>query len=258
MIFRSRFGFGRRAVTETTILLLLSVVFFVLFVVPVSAQKKYSQNFPAGQNVRLQLTNRMGTVTVKGWNRPMVNVSASLESPAAAINPQMVDGVIIIDLVRDNNGRGGIGNVNFTVQVPFYTAVDIETKIGNLSVSNIRSGLVRAHITSEGDITLTNILSANVSAENVTGDIFFDGEFLPNGNYRFSSVTGAINLNIPFPSNFKLIATAQSSRSIDLGNFSEGNLKYLGDGRRITGQLGNGSAWVQIINQRGIIQFIRR
>jgi hypothetical protein len=47
--------------------------------------------------------------------------------------------------------------------------------MGNLSVSNVRGGLVRAHISSEGDITLTNISAENVAAENGIGDIFYDG-----------------------------------------------------------------------------------
>ncbi|MBO0206274.1 hypothetical protein, partial [Vibrio alginolyticus] len=80
--------------------------------------------------------------------------------------------------------------VNFLIRVPFESFVDIETKIGNLSVTNIPGGLVRAHITTEGDITLTNIEADNVSAQNGIGDIFFDGVFQPNGNYRFASISG--------------------------------------------------------------------
>jgi DUF4097 and DUF4098 domain-containing protein YvlB len=237
---------------------MLSVVFFVLSADAVHAQKKFSRVYPAGRNVRLQLINRTGTVTVEGWDRPDVNISAYLEAPAANIEPQSLSGTIVVNLVRDNAGRGEVGNVNFTIRVPYYSAVDIETKIGNLNVSNVRSGLVRAHISTEGDITLTNIASAAVSAENVMGDIFFDGEIIAGGNYRFTSMQGVINLRIPFPSNFKLVATAPSSRSINLGSFSGGDLRFVGDGRRVVGQAGDGSAFMQVTNQRGSIAFIRR
>ena len=258
MIFRSIIDFGRRAAAETTALLLLGVVFFALSASPAAAQKKYSQNFPAGENVRLQLTNRMGTVTVEGWDRPMVNITALLEAPAAAIRPQIVDGTITIDVMRDNNGRGDVGNVNFHVRVPYYSLVDIETRIGNLSVSNVRSGLVRAHISSEGDITLTNIISSFVAAENVSGDIFFDGPIVAGGTYRFTSVAGRISLRIPFPSSFKFMATAPSTRSINLGSFSGANMRVIGDGRRIVGQAGDGNAYVSVTNQQGVIAFITR
>src|SRR6185295_13828220 len=101
-----------------------------------------------------------------------VSIQAVLEAPAAAIVPQSLSGTIVINVLKDNQGRGEVGSVNFLVRVPYYSMVDIETRIGNLNVSNIRSGLVRAHISSEGDITLTNIISGAVSAENVVGNIF--------------------------------------------------------------------------------------
>ncbi|MEP7076591.1 MAG: DUF4097 family beta strand repeat-containing protein [Acidobacteriota bacterium] len=237
----------------------MSVVFFFgLTVVTASAQKKYSRNFDASRNVRLQLMNRTGTVTVEGWNRPQINITASLESPAANIQPQEIEGTIYINLVRDNQGRGEVGSVNFQIRVPYTAMVDIETRIGNLSVTNVSSGLVRAHISSEGDITLTNIGASNVAAENMIGDIFFDGEMQDGGNYRFSSVKGNINIRIPFNSSFKLVATAPSTRDISLGSFTNTSLNYVGDGRRVVGKFGDGSATLSVTNQRGSIAFIRR
>ena len=245
------------AVTKTTAL--WGMVFFIaLLSSNVVAQKKFSKTYPAGQNVRLQLMNRTGTVTVEGWNRQDINISAYLEAPAANIEPQNLSGTIVINLVRDNQGRNDVGNVNFTIRVPYYAMVDIETKIGNLSVSNIRSGLVRAKISSEGDITLTNIGAGAVSAENVIGDIFFDGEIQEGGSYRFSSMRGNVNLRIPFTSSFRLVATAPSTRNISLGSFANSNMNSLGDGRRVVGRFGDGSATLSVTNQQGSISFIRR
>lgn len=244
-------------IAKTTILLSV-VFFFALSASEVLGQKKFSRNYPAGQNVRLQLLNRTGTVTVEGWNRPEINISATLEAPAANISPQSLSGTIVVNLIRDNQGRNEVGNVNFTIRVPYNTMVDIETKIGNLNVNNIRGGLVRAHISSEGDITLTNIGASAVSAENVIGDIFFDGDLQAGGNYRFSSMRGNINLRIPFNSSFRLVATAPSTRNISLGVFGGGNLNYLGDGRRVVGRFGDGSAVLSVTNQRGAIAFLRR
>lgn len=256
MARRSEFVTGRAA-GRTTILLLMSVVFFVLSPQDLDAQRRFSKVYPAARGVRLTLLNRTGTVTVEGWNRPEVSISAFLEPPSALIEPQSLSGEIVINLVKNNAGRGDVGNVNLTIRVPYETAVDIETRIGNLNVSNIRSSLVRAHVSSEGDITLTNIFATGVAAENLSGDIFFDGEIQPGGFYRFSSMQGNINLRIPFPSSFKLVATAPS-RSINLGSFSGDQMRVVGAGRRIVGQAGDGSASLQITNQRGTIAFIRR
>ena len=244
---------------KTTILLCLSVVFFFAPAsTEISAQRRFSKSYPATKNVRLQLLNRSGTVTVEGWDRQEISVSAYLEAPAANIEPQSLSGTIYIDLVRDNQGRNGIGNVNFLIRVPKLSNVDIETRIGNLSVTNVSGGLVRAIITTEGDITLTNIGAGAVDAQNGIGDIFFDGEMRNGGQYRFTSMRGNINLRIPFESSFRLVATAPSTRNISLGSFSNPEMTMLGDGRRVTGRFGNGSSSLTVTNQRGSISFIRR
>ncbi len=238
-------------------MLLCVVFFFALLADEVAAQKKFARSYPAGQNVRLSLTNRTGTVTVEGWDRQEISISASMEAPAATIVPQSLSGTIFVNVLKDNQGKD-VGTVNFLIRVPYNAMVDIETRIGNLIVSNVRSGLVRAHISSEGDITLTNILAKNVSAENGIGDIFFDGEIQEGGNYRFSSMKGTINLRIPFTSSFRFVATAPSTRSISLGAFANSETNYLGDGRRVIGKTGEGRATLTVTNQRGTIGFLRR
>src|SRR5262249_26124725 len=153
---------------------LMSVVFFMLSASSISAQRRFSKTYPAGDTVRLELYNRTGTVTVEGWNRPEINIVASVEAPAAVIQPQSLSGTIVINVVKDNAGRMDLGNVNFTIRVPYSAAVIIETRLGDLNVTNIRSSLVHAHVSAEGDITLTNIVATGVSAENVSGNILFD------------------------------------------------------------------------------------
>lgn len=245
-------GGWRRAALLTVCVAILCA----LMPLDAAAQRRFNRTYPANQNVRLQLLNRTGTVIVEGWNRNEVSISAYLETPAAVIEPQSLSGTIYINLLKDNQGRE-VGNVNFTIRVPFTSSVDIETKMGNLSVSNVRGGLVRAHITTEGDITLTNIGASAVSAQNGIGDIFYDGAIQQGGGYRFFSINGTISLRIPQGSSFKLLATAPSTRNISLGTFTE-NMRWVGEGRRVVGTAGDGAATLSVTNQRGNIQFIRR
>ncbi len=242
---------------KTPILLLGVVVFFLFAASEANSQSRFSKTYPTNKNVRFQLTNRSGTVTVEGWDKNKIEISAYLEAPAAAIEPQNLSGAIVINLVKDNQEKN-VGSVNFTVKVPFSTAVDIETRMGNLSVTNVSGSLVRAHISSEGDITLTNINSATVSAENVIGDIFFDGDIQDGGNYRFTSVKGNINLRIPFEASFRVIATAPSTRNISLGGLSNSGFRFMSEGKRVLGQIGTASATLIVTNQRGSIFFLKR
>lgn len=243
---------------KTTILLLSVVFFFVSFTAETFAQKRFSKTYPATKNVRLQLTNRVGTVTVQGWDKDKVEINAYLEPPAANIVPQSLSGTILINVVKDNQDRNDVGSCNFLVKVPYASSVDIETRMGNLSVTDVRGGLVRARISSDGDITLTNISANSVSAENGIGNIFFDGEIQAGGTYRFTSTRGDTNLRIPFISSFRLVATAPSTRNISLGGFSNGDLNFVENGRRVMGRVNGGSASLNVTNLRGSISFIRR
>lgn len=257
MIFSPRKIQFSRLVKQTTILFLSVVFFLVSFNSESFGQKKFSKSYPAAKNIRLQLINRTGTVTVEGWNRDEVRITASLEAPEANIVPQSLSGTIVVNVKKDNQGRGEVGDVNFTIKVPYSSSVDIETMIGNLSVSNVTGGLVRAHISSDGDITLTNISAGSVLAENGIGDIFFDGDIQGGGTYRFVSTKGNINLRIPFRSSFRLVATAPSSRNISLGSFSNAGMSF-GDGRRVLGRVGDGNASLTVTNMRGNISFLAR
>src|ERR1044072_3508766 len=143
----------------------------------VAAQQQLSRRSPVGKNVRIELKNISGTITVESWNKNEIRLTATIESKKAQVLPKQTENGLVVDVMSDNRGRGDVGDINFKLQVPVDTSVDLETMSGNINVANIRSGLVRAHVSTEGDIILTNIIASKVVAQNVMGDIFFDGEF---------------------------------------------------------------------------------
>jgi hypothetical protein len=224
----------------------------------VLGQRKITTVLPAGKSIKLQLVNREGTVTVEGWDRQQVQIVAMVENKETSIEPQVSQYAILINVVKDNQGKSGVGSVNFTVKVPIGSSVDIETMIGNLNITNIRGALVRAVISSEGDITLTNVFANNVTATNRIGDIFFDGEFKSEGFYNFKSMNGNINLRVPLTSSFRFTATAPFSRNIFMGSFVTAATNTINDGQRIIGRFKEGAANLVVTNQRGTISFIAR
>ena len=224
------------------------------------AQKQLSKRYPAGKKIRVELKNISGAIVVESWNRDEVKISATMESPTANFTPRVVDDGLVIDLMGDNRGRGDVGDVNFKIQVPANSSVDLETRRGNISVANIRGGLVRAHVSSEGDITLTGISASQVFAQNTIGNIFFDGEFSRGGTYQFQSTKGDIAIRIPADSAFRLVAAAPSKR-IELGQFWNSGFKTVGEGQRygkFVGDVVDGRSSVMVTNFQGSITFIRR
>jgi hypothetical protein len=242
-------------------LLLVAVSFLSLSLgaAAAHAQKKgFTRKYPASENVRLVLRNTYGTIEVEAWNRNEIKVSANMDSPVARITPQQTDGALEINVAQDNRGRDDVGDVNFKIWVPASSTVDIETKRGQITVSGVQGALVRAHIWLSGDISLTDIRAARVMAVNGMGDILFDGELLSGGNYEIKSRDGNINIRIPANSVFTLSAAAPMSRRITLGSFSNAGLKFVGDGRKVTGSVGGGGALLTITNYKGSISFIPR
>ena len=220
------------------------------------AQEKMSKRYPAGKNVRIELKNMSGTIVVESWNKDEIRLSATIEAKGTHVTPKQINDSLVVDVMSENRGKGDVGDINFKLQVPINSSVDLETRRGNISVANIRGGLVRAHVSSEGDIELTNITASHVVAQNVIGNIFFDGVFSPYGTYEFKSNKGDITIRIPGDSAFRLEA-ASPARRIALNDFWNSNFKSQ-DGRKIVGDVGDGRSSVSIINFSGQITFLRR
>jgi hypothetical protein len=237
----------------------LTPVVFVLTLLTTVAfgQKSVSRHFPAGKNVRLELKNLSGTITVETWNREEIKITALMDAPTVQFNPRQTEAGLVIDIVGDNRGRGEVGDVNFKVQLPARSSVDLETRRGQINVSNVQGDLVRAHVWTSGDIQLYGVNAARVFASNSSGDIFFDGEFASGGTYEFRSGKGTITLQLPVNCGFRLVATAPAQK-ISMGKFWSPNMKTVGEGRRVIGDVGDGRASVTVTNYNGDIKFVRR
>jgi DUF4097 and DUF4098 domain-containing protein YvlB len=221
-----------------------------------AAQQQLSKRYPAGKNVRIELRNISGTIVVESWNKDEIRLSATIELKGAHVIPKQIDESLVVDVMSDNRGRGDVGDINFKLQVPVNSSVDLETRRGDIRVANINSGLVRAHVSSEGDIELTNVNASHVIAQNVIGNIFFDGEFSTGGTYEFKSNKGDITIRIPGNSAFRLVA-ASPARRIALNDFWNNNFKTQ-DGRKYVGDVGDGRSSVSVTNYSGQITFLRR
>jgi predicted HicB family RNase H-like nuclease len=249
----------RRTITARAISSLFALA--VLLLIPAGAafaQKSITRKYPAQKNVRFEMKNISGTITVEAWDKNEIQVTAKVYSPNAQFTPEQTADCLGIDVVRDNRGRM-VGDINFRVKVPVNSTVNIETRRGNISINNIRGEMVRARVSTSGDIELAGIRAGQVIAEGGTGDIFFDGELAPGGSYTFKALSGNINIRIPANSSFSLVANAQPE-SIWLNSFASPGLSYVVDGRKVYGNVGGDGprATLTIFNQRGKIVFDAR
>ncbi|HEX8290103.1 MAG TPA: hypothetical protein VF570_00020, partial [Pyrinomonadaceae bacterium] len=203
------------------------------------------------------LHNRSGTVEVIAWNKNRIRVSATMESPSAKLTPETGGDGVSIDVRREN--REDVGDINFKIQVPVDTIVDITTLRGNITVRNVHGQMVRASVSTEGDIELTGIRACTVVAENTVGNILFDAELLRGGTYVLNSTQGDIQLRITAESGFRLMAVAPRTRNIDLNGFAQmGEFEFFNEKRKVVGKVGDGGASLSTTNGRGSIVFMPR
>ncbi len=253
------FGFPHRARRRPNAwaqrLVLATLIFSVVAIAPADAlaQRNKTKTFPVRPDVRLELKNRSGTVTVEGWNQNKIEITASMESSAAHFAPSASNDAVEIDMMS-TNARGDVGDVNFRIRVPVNSTVDIQTLRGNITVRGVQGAMVRAHVTSEGDVELTDIRAKRVMAENMMGNITFVGQLTESGFYKFESTQGDIRIRIPADSGFRLMAL---SRSIDLGGFAQMFNGNNNNQRRMIGNVGNGAAEINATSLRGSLSFIR-
>ena len=222
-----------------------------------SAQRRFSKEYSAQSDVRLHLHNRSGTVTVIAWDKNKVKVTAEMESTSAKMVPEVTAAGVVVNVLRDN--REDVGDINFTIHVPWNSTVDISTLRGNITVRNVRGQMVRAVVSTEGDIELTGIRAYTVMAENTVGNILFDAELLRGGAYELKSTQGDIQIRITAEAGFRLMAMAPRTRSIDLGGFAgRGQFEFFNEKRKVVGKVGDGGAVLTTTNGRGSIVFITR
>ena len=221
------------------------------------AQRRFTREYPVQPNIRVQLLNRSGTIEVLAWEKRAVRVTATMESPSAKMTPEVSGDAVLIDVRRDN--RDDVGDINFKIQVPANSTVDISTMTGNITIRNVHGQMVRAHVSSEGDIELTGIRAQTVMAENTVGNILFDAELLRGGTYVLNSTEGDITLRITAESGFRLTAVAPRTRSIDLNGFAQlGEFEFVNEKRKVVGKVGDGGAILSTTNGRGSIVFMPR
>lgn len=250
---------GCRPAARGLLLTWASVLFLALAPLPAHAQKRFTREYPAQPNVRLHIYNRSGTIEVVAWEKNKVRVSATMESRSARMAPEAepAGGAVSIDVRREN--REDVGDIDFKIQVPVGSSVDISTMSGNITIRNVRGEQVRAVVSTAGDIELTGIRALSVDVQNKVGNILFDAELVRGGAYELKSLDGDIQIRVTAESGFRLVAVAPRTRNINLNGFvGRGQFEYFNEKRKVIGKVGDGGALLNTTNGRGSIVFMPR
>jgi hypothetical protein len=199
-------------------------------------REPFSHQLAVSGSPTLQLDNIAGTVTVDGWNKPIVEVAGEKTGPdQATIDRVHVDvhqqGSTIT--VATNYGRGftiSNGGVNYVIHVP----VDSDIKVNNIA----------------GTITLSD-LAGTVNADTHAGTIkatlsSVDGKH----PVTLNATTGTIRLQMPKDSNG--VVQAKSTIGSVRSDFPIDTSKS-GLGASANGKIGSGGAPIKLSTTTGSI-----
>jgi DUF4097 and DUF4098 domain-containing protein YvlB len=137
----------------------------------------------------VEIVNVSGEVTVSGWDRSEVEVSADLGRGVQRLDVESDKRRVSINVVL-RNGRSSSGSADLVVRVPRNSRVTVRTVSADLAVSDVQGAqnlqAVSGSITSE-------VWGEDFEARSVSGEILARGRG-GTGRARVSTVSGNVEL----------------------------------------------------------------
>jgi DUF4097 and DUF4098 domain-containing protein YvlB len=267
----------------------------LLSAAPASADR-IVQRFKVQARPVITLHNPNGKVTIKAWTKSEVMVVADRASSQVAVDAEQTgnrvdiatrplsDAVAPENLradyeinvpedaelqIHDDSGNVNVNSVLGDMNVETIAAgVDLEDAAGYLTVNTVGGAFQcvrcagRLEVSSiSGSFRFIDTRSYHVQAHTSTGNILFDGEFLPNGIYRLRNYSGNIEVRFSPGDSFDL-----SARSVKGAVHNEAKLappvhpdplasRY---GNSLFGTFNTGRAKVDLTSFNGTIDIVKR
>jgi len=219
----------RRTRSLQTIVFLLAVT---VSDVAVEAADRVEKVFSVSSSPSIAITNYAGTIRAQGWPNAEIKLVATNYSKHAAIQMETSSNwVRVTTQVEDRLAKAEAVRVDYELWVPRDSSLEVHSNMGSVEVAGIRgdvnidvmnaavlvtdtSGAARVnsldgrveirqaqgivHVTTvSGDIVLQEIKSRSITASAATGNLLYEGDFLPGGKYQLSSYEGSILVQCP-------------------------------------------------------------
>lgn len=255
-----------------------------------------NKRFTVQPHPLITVSNSSGTVTVKAWDRQEVQVIADhasdkMEVDATQIGNRVdllahpvIEGVTPDDLrtdyeitvpadaelqIRNDAGSVLVANIFGDMAVDTVAAgVDMSDTAGYVTVKTVGGSFTcrrcagRIEVTSiSGNVKLLDARSYKVRAQTSTGNVLFDGEFLPNGIYQLRNYSGTVEVRFSPDDSFDLSATSLHGKVNNDANLtppSHQQHRIPRMARGLFGSINQGRAKVELSSFDGTINIHRR
>ncbi|MFZ0038197.1 MAG: DUF4097 family beta strand repeat-containing protein [Candidatus Acidiferrales bacterium] len=262
----------------------------------VAAPRHLEQRFKVDAHPIVTIHNPNGVLTVKAWSRPEVKLVADIQSDkvdfdaeqsgnrvevnaravSSSISPEELRADLQIFVpedtelqIHDDSGSVDVADVMGDMAVDTIAAgVALEDAAGYLTIKTVGGSIQcvrcagKLEITSvSGNIKLLEMRSYNVRAQTWAGDMFFDGEFLPNGTYRLKNYSGLIEVRFSPADSFDLSATSVRGKVDSQANLAPPPHSRAYESKfshSLFGVLNQGKAKVELVSFDGTINIHKR
>ncbi len=264
---RSARGRGLRASLAVAPLGLL------LLALPGHTEKTYI--LQTSSSPRIILSNLSGHVIVRGWDKSQVRAKCSTVSPRVVVmvEPAPATGVAdrvhfstrVLDTLLDENQD----RADYTLDVPLQSSLEIRNRQGMVEIEKLSgdawvdtvgasisasdvgghlavnsvggdivirraSGRVEAS-TTNGNLHIISPSSFNLRANNVSGKIIYEGNFLPGGDYVLSDYSGEMEILCPAEASFELDAKSVKGKVMSDPSLALTRRRSPGQGQPLSG-----------------------
>lgn len=245
---------------------------------------------------RISISNLAGKVMVKGWDRLQVHVVYTVVSPKVAVDTEQIpvhgpaNKVHITSYLRDRSGIQQNPTVDYVIQVPTGSSLEIHNPQGNVEVDSIKgdtsinslggdisvinagghllarsvggnikiirpTGRVEAY-SINGDLHFVNPTTDRLRGTTTSGAILYEGDFEAGGDYILSDYSGNITVACPPSASFELDAkTVRGKLDNQFPIVSRGHSQaFLSSANSIFGTQGSGQATLEVTSFSGTIQ----
>lgn len=274
---------------------LLIPCLLLLGAAPASADRVV-QRFKVDARPVITLHNPSGKVTIKAWTKSEVMVVADRASSQVVVDAEKIGNRVDITTrqasdtvsptqltadyqinvpedaelqIHDDSGMVTVSSVLGDMNVDTIGAgVDLEDAAGYLTVNTVGGSFQclrcagRLEVSSiSGSLRLVDTRSYHVLAKTSTGNILFDGEFLPNGMYRLRNYSGNIEVRFSPGDSFDLSATSLKGAVHNEAKLAPPShpdhwaSKY---GNSLFGTFNTGRAKVELTSFDGTINIVKR
>ncbi len=257
---------------------------------------RHEQHFKVAAHPVITIHNPEGLITVKAWTKAEVMVISSPASAEVTVDAEQMgnrvdvstralsDSVAPADMKTDyqinvpedaelqiHNDAGSVtvSNVMGDMNVETVAAgVDLEDTSGYLTVKTVGGSFQclrcagRIEVSSiTGSFKLIDLKSTHVWAQTSSGNILFNGEFLPNGTYSLKNYSGVIEVRFSPADSFDMSATSLKGKVNNEAKLTPSTHEHHFMprwGNALFGTFNQGRAKVELTSFDGTINILKR